>query len=66
VHEESLVALGVEPVTAQQADLVSRPAEVETGDDLQNADAAQTERSARGGAKAAVSSKAMTAAPSAR
>ena len=63
VDEQGLVALRIEPAAAQEARLMRGPAEVQAGDHPQDPDSAQLGRSSGLGARAGVSSSAMTAAP---
>jgi hypothetical protein len=58
VYEQRLVALWVEPAAAEQAGLLRRSAEVEAGDDPQDADPAQAERSPSRGTQRGASSRA--------
>ncbi len=71
VHQEGLVAIGIEAATAQQARLVRGPPEVHAGDHPQDPDSAQLRRSLvrrrspPWAVRGEVSSSAMIAAPAA-
>ncbi len=65
VDEQSLVAGGVEPAARKQRDLVRGPAEVEAGDDAEDADAAQAGPPSAAAARPGRSNSASSASPSA-